>query len=845
MKRILMAILAVGLMTGACNREPATEGSITIDRLKKGAEIPASMYGVFFEEINHAGDGGLYAELVQNRSFEEKEMPAGYTAEGDRLRPAPVKNHLSGEVSSGSFRWSTDACPGWEIRSVGDAKATLKLTKIRPLHPETPNSAQVDIPKNAGEVMLVNKGYWGMGVTAGDNYNLRFYMRIPGYKGDVSVKLLSSAGSVIAEAPLKLSFGDKWYEYTRVLTPSQSDSKASLALCFSGAGTVWVDYVSLIPEKTFHNRPNGLRKDVAEFLAALKPAFIRWPGGCIVEGITLSNRVEWKKSLGDPMSRSGQYDTWGYRNTYGFGYHEFLQYCEDIGAKGMFVCNVGLGCEYRSADACSEGDVAFYIDDVLDAIEYAIGEPTTEWGAKRVAAGHPEPLPLQYVEIGNENWGPVYNRRFDQFYKAIKEKYPQLTLISNHGLGDEVKNITKTDMIDPHWYVAPDFFFRNATIFDKVPRGDFKVYVGEYACNSGVGSGNMLAALSEAAFLTGMERNSDLVRMTSYAPLFENSNDRTWPVNLIWMNSTQVMGRSSYYVQKMMAENRPSYNLVSELSPRPPKEYDFAANGKVGAGTWITQAEYKDVRLKTEDGETRKIEVTEMRKVNEEWTMKDGVAAQTSDKTMTGLICREGVAGSYTFEVKARKTGGNEGFLIYFGMNDTITDGYLFNIGGWMNTKTALERTRSASNQVVSEMVPQTVETGRWYDIKVVVSKAGAELWIDGVMTLKYKPVSTLQQFIVSGYDESAGEVVLKVVNADTLAWNASVKLANTGEVTPSAKVITLSAKSLDDENTFADPVKIAPRSSTFDGVAKEFRYHFEPCSFTILRIKVDRQGVN
>jgi alpha-L-arabinofuranosidase len=341
-----------------------------------------------------------------------------------------------------------------------------------------------------------------------------------------------------------------------------------LYVIFNGSGTVWIDYISLFPESTYKNRPNGLRRDVAEFLEAMHPAFIRWPGGCIVEGISLINRVEWKKTLGDPADRPGQYDTWGYHNSYGFGYHEYLQFCEDIGAKAMFVCNVGLGCQYRVGDACSEGEVQYYINDVLDAIEYATGDKSTSWGAKRVAAGHPDPFPLQYIEIGNENWGPVYNKRCDMFYKAIKARYPQLTLISNHGLTSDMTGVEKVDMIDPHWYVEPDYFFKNTRIFDTVPRKDHLIYVGEYACNQKVGGGNMLAALSEAAFITGMERNSDIVRMASYAPLFECRNDRTWPVNLIWYDNLQVVGRSSYYVQKVFAENRPSRNLHSEIHQR-------------------------------------------------------------------------------------------------------------------------------------------------------------------------------------------------------------------------------------------------------------------------------------
>jgi alpha-L-arabinofuranosidase len=244
-----------------------------------------------------------------------------------------------------------------------------------------------------------------------------------------------------------------------------------------------------------------------------------------------------------------------------------LQFCEDIDADFMFVCNVGLGDQYRMGDACSENEIEFYVKDCLDAIEYAIGDKSTTWGARRAADGHPEPFSLKYVEVGNEHWGEEYKQRFAIFYDAIKEQYPQLQIIYN---AQEFKADTTeqviTDLVDPHFYETPQGFYRKNSFFDNHPRGKYNIYVGEYACNSGVGSGNMAAALSEAAFIDGMERNGDLVTMTSFAPLLENANNRRWPVNLIRFNSEKVIGRSSYYVQKMASLNRPDYNVWNSLN---------------------------------------------------------------------------------------------------------------------------------------------------------------------------------------------------------------------------------------------------------------------------------------
>lgn len=539
-----------------------SDDSIMVKMREHGADVPESMYGVFFEEINHAGDGGLYAELVQNRSFEELDMPAGYHADGPWLYPAQTRYHLDGKVRTDRrYRWTVEQIPGWELES---PNAIMSLTRESPMFDSAPT--QLHLAFDGKEtVRLVNRGYWGMAVKAGERYHLRTIIKTSGgYNGKVKAKIVSHANNILAETVIGCGSNGEWNDMRSELVPSFTDREARLVLEFAGGmGQVWLDYVSLFPEETFKRRPNGMRNDVARFLADLRPAFFRWPGGCVVEGITLDNRFEWKKTLGDPAARPGEYSTWGYRCSYGMGWHEVLQYCEDIGAKAMFVCNVGLACQFRMGEACSEDSVRYYLDDCIDAIEYAIGDPArNKWARMRAEAGHPEPFPLGYVEIGNENWGHVYDKRFDYFYEELKRRYPHLTFIYNEMPDREGPSlIKKTDMIDPHWYETPGFFYGNARLFDTWERGKYTIYVGEYACNRNVGGGKMVAALSEAAFISGMERNSDIVRMASYAPLLENQHDRRWATNLIWLNSDQVVGRSSYYVQKMFAENRPTYNV--------------------------------------------------------------------------------------------------------------------------------------------------------------------------------------------------------------------------------------------------------------------------------------------
>lgn len=839
MKQNLLCFAAAALLMSSCGGI-VPEEELVINLQEKGAEVAPSMYGIFFEEINHAGDGGLYAELVKNRSFEELEMPEGYYAEGDILHPKEVCNHLTGEVRHGSFRWTTEPVPGWTLQTGENSSAEMKLTKESPKFQSAPNSLKVTIKDASTPVRLVNGGYWGMNLVKDDSYLLRAILRTSAdYKGKITALLLSDKDEVLALAPVEVDGSGSWNDVHQTLRPSATAAKGKLALEFNGTGTVSLDYVSLFPEKTFRDRPNGLRNDVAEMLNGLHPAFVRWPGGCVVEGISLENRFEWKKTLGDPASRSGEYSTWGYRCSYGFGYHEMLQFCEDINADAMFVCNVGLGCQYRMGDASPESKIAYYLDDCMDAIEYALGDVTTEWGAKRAAQGHPQAFPLKYVEIGNENWGDEYDKRFDIFYKAIKEKYPELILISNHGLGGTGK-IAKTDMIDPHWYVNPEFFFQNTTIFDSHPRGKYDAYVGEYACNANVGGGNMRAALSEAAFISGMERNGDLVKMASYAPLLENRNDRSWAVNLIWLDTDQVLGRSSYYVQQMAAENRPTYNVKSNLTMGTPQPLEYEA-GRFGFGSWNTQVEFKDVKVTEEDGTAVNLDLNSVADKKGAWMLENGVLSQTSLETPTRYIVDGFSSNRFTLECQVRKVGGHEGFFLYFGLSQDDKKGFVYNVAGWNNQSTAVEGVSDGQTTgVVGDRVSQSLENNKWYDVKLVVTPQKSELYMDGKLIVAYAPETTPLQFFSSGYDEATGELIVKVVNAEAEAYPLRVKLDGVSQVEKMGKVISLSAASDMDENSFEEPKKIYPQESEFKGFGKSFDYTFPPFSYTILRVKAN-----
>lgn len=838
MKQLLTSLTALLLVSGGCTPDEEPEATIRIDLAQRGADIPASMYGIFFEEINHAGDGGLYAELIQNRGFEDSSVPEGYTVKGDRIFPPTDRaNHLTGARPHPdlSFRWNPDPIPAWRFEQLEGSGASAELTREYPLNEASPTALKVTLPEN-GRISLSNCGFWGMNIEKGKGYYLRMNTSNGNrFEGRAILKLVAEDGTELCNRPLAIDPDRTWCEYTGQLTATGSDPHARFVIELEGTGTLLLDYVSLFPE-TFRNRINGLRNDIAQTLEALHPAFVRWPGGCIVEGIDLSNRIEWKKTIGDPKNRPGIYDTWGYRATMGFGYHEFLQFCEDIEAAGMFVCNAGIGCQGRVGDACREEDLDAFIQDALDAIDYALGDGTTEWSRKRVENGHPEPFPLQYVEIGNENWGPIYEKRYDRFYRAIKAKYPRLTLISTLGLGGQHRH-ERVDMIDPHWYVAPEFFLSSSRLFDQQERGGYAVYVGEYAVNQQVGGGNLLGALAEAAFLSGMERNSDLVKMASYAPLLENVNDRVWPTNLIWFDSHRVMGRSSYHVQKMYAENRPDYNTATEFEqPR----NGVQVSGRIGLGGWNTDNEYRELKVTLPDG--RVIEADMERGWTPKggtWSAADGTLSQEGPGVMRWSIWDSPEEFSdCSISVKARKKSGDEGFILYFGMQGET--GYVLNIGGWSNQTTAFQHMVGADMPQIPNNIAQQVETGRWYDIRIDIHGDSFTYSLDGKRMLEAR-IEQSRQYVVSGYDETTGEEVIKFVNATEKPFTARIELAGAESVGRTGKAIVLTSGDPSDENSLDNPEKVVPEERVYKGFSDRFTYTFDPWSFTVLRIKVQK----
>jgi alpha-N-arabinofuranosidase len=453
------------------------------------------------------------------------------------------------------------------------------------------------------------------------------------------------------------------------------------------------------------------------------------------------------------------------------------------------------------------------------------------------------------VEIGNEDAGPdIYNERFNMFQKAISEKYPQITIISNHGLNDNMSAIGKTDMIDPHYYVSPDWFYARANnLFDNVqPRPAYKAYVGEYAVNRNVGNGNLNGALSEGAFLIGAERNSDFVTMTSYAPLIENSNKRDWQVNMIWVKSDQSMGRSSYYIQKMFAENRPDVNVktavINDMTNEPKEPFQ----GFIGLMTNRAKIEIKDLSFSG-----TAIDAKGWQPVDGKWSASGNTYTQTDTAGRHSSFLKQSFGnGSISFKaMKAKRNdlpappnGGGGNNFGRFGNNFAFVFGAKDDKNYYQLTFTArglnLERVVNGNAQYATEPARISFDDDHAYDIKLTTDKDNIEVFVDGKSVLKYKYVPDIKHYAIAGVDESKNEIVIKVVNGEPMPFKTTVQLAGVSTVNPNGQIFTLSSTSANDENTFEQPVKISPVQEWYQGFSKAFEYEFKPYSLTVLRIK-------
>ena len=552
MKRRLLtcAIAAASVMAAG-----AQTNVLDINTKKAGAKIQDTMYGLFFEDINYAADGGLYGELVKNRSFEFPQSFMGWQVFGD----VKLKD-------DGPF----ERCPHYVVLGA-------------PNHQERRTGIQ-------------NEGYFGIGVVKGEDYRFSVWAKAPKGKATIRVQLIDqySMGEhqEFVEQTLDVTSAE-WKKYEIVLKSPETQKKANLRIFLKGENPVCLEHVSLFPVNTFKNRENGLRRDVAQALADVKPGLLRFPGGCIVEGTDLETRYQWKNTIGPvenrPLNQNRWEHTFDYRyypdyyQSYGLGFFEFFQFSEDIGAEPLPVLNVGMACQFQNWDKeCAHvpmDQLDPYIQDCLDLIEFANGDVNTTWGKKRAEMGHPEPFNMKYIGVGNEQWDTLYYKRLTPFVKAIRAKYPNIKIVGTSGPDSEGKMFElgwqdmkkqKADLVDEHFYRPESWFLNSGLRYENYDRKGPKVFAGEYACHGkGKKWNHYEASILEAAFMTDMERNADVVYMTAYAPLLAHVDGWQWRPDLVWFDNTEMFKTVRYYVQQMYAKNKGTNVLKLTMDGKP------------------------------------------------------------------------------------------------------------------------------------------------------------------------------------------------------------------------------------------------------------------------------------
>jgi alpha-N-arabinofuranosidase len=547
------AWIALGVVILGAPRAVAAEPSrIIVQTAREGPKIPTTQFGIFFEDINFGADGGVYAELVKNRSFEF---------------PDPLM--------------------GWTKVARGGAEGTVRVLDRDPAIAANPHYVSLTVETVGDGLGVSNEGFRGIGVRAGETY--RFSVRARGRETGLRVEVVAPDGTTLARADVA-GIGPGWKTVTATLRPDATAAKARLVLLATGVGTLELDAVSLEPEATWKGRHPGLRADLVQLLAEMKPGFLRFPGGCIVEGKQLDTRYQWKNTLGPPDERRLLINRWNdefkhrpapdYFQSFGLGFYEFFLLCEDIGARPLPILNCGMACQFNSGELAPPDQIDRYVQDALDLIEFANGPASSPWGRRRAEMGHPAPFQLGMLGVGNEQWGPAYFERYERFARAIKERFPEIRLVASAGpspADDRFRAAWKqfrsrgADIVDEHCYDRPTWFYDAATRYDTYDRKGPKVFMGEYAAQSvGVGKpenhSTWECALAEAAFMTGLERNADVVVLSSYAPLFAHIDAWQWTPDLIWFDNRRLFGTPSYHVQALFSRHRGEVVLPFKLS---------------------------------------------------------------------------------------------------------------------------------------------------------------------------------------------------------------------------------------------------------------------------------------
>lgn len=775
------------------------EISIYVDA-KNNREALGDFYGIFFEDINHAADGGLYAEMVQNREFEFSPL------DNTNYRPLTT----------------------WE-KIEEDGRLEWMVTSSTPRSKKTPHYLVLDVKDEGDRVGIRNTGYnGGMAFRKEDTYCFSCYMRST-RKEAVSVETVLAGVEDKAVGSCTFSVGNVWELHELKIRAKREEPHGHLEILIKGKGRLEVDFVSLMPEDTFRGRKNGMRKDIAQMLADMKPKFMRFPGGCLIHDGALEegcrdSMYRWKNTIGEITERLSRKNHWDYNQSMGIGFFEYFQFCEDIGAEPLPV--LPAGCNPHTQEAVPMDEIGPWVQDALDLIEFANGDKGTIWGKIRSELGHPEPFQMKYIGIGNEEVDVAFWERYEVFHQTIRKIYPEIKIINSAGpfcagqayeAGWDSARRNGSDLIDEHYYQAPEWFIANHHHYDDYNEKT-KVFLGEYAsCGN-----SWRNAIAEAVYMIGLEKNAKAVGMACYAPLLANAAYVDWKPDLIWFDNQRVFGSASYFVQKLFMNFQGSYRLTCTgigVDARIPMEAmpdRFA--GKICLAGYQGGAVFSNIMIENTDSDER---------------MEMGQAAiDEGEKYLIGDIDWKNF--NITFEAWQPKEGW--GFDCFLGYENN-ENYFSVNLGGWQNHDLFLSARKNGA-PITFTQTSFHVQPNKKYYMKMKVRGRTVSVFINGKQMLQHecKPFYMEPLYYTASRHED-GDIIVKLANITEQERDCRIFLEGAGEIRE-AEVWQMGGYKDGDANTFENPYLIMPKRGKLERREKRLNYRISGRSIAVLKLK-------
>ena len=776
------------------------------------------LYGIFFEDLNHAADGGLYAEMVQNRSFE-------FCA-----------------VDNPSYH----PLMAWEKIEKKYSRMQWWIQDSHPYSRRNPHYLVCEIFETGMGAGVRNTGFTpGMYLQKGEKYRFSCLAATDG-RGELPLRIVleNDEGRNLGQADIVVSNGTVWNHYEAEITAQETTTAGNLSIYIEAVGRLYLDMVSLFPQKTFMQQRNGLRADIATLLADLKPRFMRFPGGCLVHdgSINVEDRdslYRWKNTIGVLEERPARRNNWGYNQTLGLGYYEYFCFCEEIGAKPLPVLPAGYDPHHQRKVPFDQLDE--WIQEALDLISFANDDASAQWGRIRCELGHPEPFGLEYIGIGNEEVGEGFFERYPYFHKAIKEKYPDIQIIASSGpfaAGGEYEkgwNCARrnhADLVDEHYYMAPEWFLANHHRYDSFDEKDPRVFLGEYAS----WGNTWYNALTEASYMTGMERNSEKVGLACYAPLLCNVNYINWKPDMIWFDNHQAYGTANYYVQKLFMNHQGDDRIELEMTGID-DSVTIQDDPKGGFGLRIepdTVVRYSQIMVEDIQNSTiwKDSEVYFVGDKAEQYLSADPDARVVTKDILLHTV----ESDHYSITMKGEMLYGRRGFMLQYGNRDE-KNRYQWEIGGWQNMDSALTQDIAGRNSCLTQS-SFTVAADREYELKLEIEGRHLRAYIDGelIHEIHHAPVKIEPLYTAASIDRQSGDVIVKLVNVQKRPIDTVLHMEGIEQAKGTAYI--MSGFALKDENSFAEPLKVSPREEEIQLMQGCCSCHIDGESVQVLRFQ-------